>query len=157
VGDLLTALWTERAVVVTPETQPFLQQADLDHWQAELEQVDQLYQARAISLQEKLETKRTVNQELAPLQKAWAEWNRTQAAPAPRHTVDQWEQAKAKKDIPAMRRMARAELERVDISKASHPGQKGLQTDRVDPVWRRDSAASGSAQDSSQELNEDAA
>jgi DNA invertase Pin-like site-specific DNA recombinase len=157
VGDLLTALWTERAVAVVPEAQPFTQQADLDHWEAQLEEVAQRYRAREMSLSEKLSTLRDINQELAPIQKAWAEWNRSQAAPAPRHTVDQWEQAKAKGDIPAMRRMARAELERLDISKASRKGLKGLQADRVTPVWRQDSAASASGQHPGQGQTESAA
>jgi DNA invertase Pin-like site-specific DNA recombinase len=157
VGDLLTALWTDRAVAVVPDAQPFTQQADLDHWQAELEQVAVLYQARQMSLSEKLASERAIRAELEPLEKAWAEWNRSQAAPAPRHTVDQWEQAKAKKDIPAMRRMAKAELERLDIAKASRKGLKGLQEGRVTPVWRQESAASGSAQDSAQGQSEDAA
>jgi site-specific DNA recombinase len=157
VGDLLTALWTERSVAVVPEAQPFTQQADLEHWQAELAEVAVLYQAKGCSLTEKLKSEREIRAELEPLEKAWAEWNRSQAVPAPRHTVDQWEQAKAKKDIPAMRRMARAELERIDIAKASRKGLQGLEAGRVTPVWRQDSAASGSAQGSEEEQSESAA
>jgi site-specific DNA recombinase len=157
VGDLLTALWTERAEPVVPDAQPFTGQADLDHWTAELAQVDRLYTARAISLEEKLSTKRAIESQLAPLQKAWADWNRATAAPAPRHTVDQWLEAQAQGDTPAMRRMARAELERVDIAKASHPGRKGLEPARVDPVWRQESGVSASAQEDGRERSEDAA
>ena len=151
IGQLLTALWTERAVAVIPETQPFTQQADLDHWKSELEQVEKLYTARELSLTEKLASERAIQGQLAPLEKAWTDWVRATAAPAPRHTVDQWEKAKAKGDVAAMRRMARAELERVDIAKAARPGLKGLQADRVTPVWRPSSGASGNAQSLAQE------
>lgn len=157
VGDLLIALWTEHAQPVVPELQPFTGQADLDYWLAQLEKVDRLYTARQMSLDEKLSTKRDIEGQLAPLQAAWAEWNRATAAPAPRHTVDQWLEAQARKDIPALRRMATAELERIDIAKAAVPGQKGLQADRVTPVWRRDSAAAASAPETELERSEDAA
>lgn len=140
IRDLLLYLWSERAEAVVPDTQPFLQQAEKAHWEAELENVDRLYKAREMSLEEKLSTKRDIESQLVPVQQAWAEWVRATAAPAPVHTTDQWLKAEAKGDISAMRRMARAELRRVEVSKAQGH-HRGFEAGRVNPVWRPASAA----------------
>jgi DNA invertase Pin-like site-specific DNA recombinase len=128
VSAVMETLWTEQAVAVVKEPEPFAQQADLDYWLAAKAQNAADFRARKISLSEKNENHADIMAELAPIQEAWMAWNKSNVRPVSTTALDRWQAATS---VHVKRAMLHAELERIDIAKSFKRGPQGVDASRV--------------------------
>lgn len=132
VSELMVKLWSERAVAVMTEPEPFAQQAELDAWQADLAQNLADFKARKVTLSEKNENHAAIMAELAPIQDAWNVWNRANVSPVSTTALDRWN---ASTSVHTRRAMLHAELERIDIAKSLVRGPQQVDSSRVKPLF----------------------
>jgi DNA invertase Pin-like site-specific DNA recombinase len=141
VEQLVLTLWSERAVAVVSEPEPFSQQEDLDYWTEQLEENRRAFQARQINLNEKNQNHADIMVELAPIQEAWSVWNKANVKPVTTNAVERWNAAVLPGGAPEVhkrRQMLQVELERLDISKSLVRGPQQVDAGRVTPRWRDD-------------------
>lgn len=132
VSDLMVALWTERAVAVVAEPEPFVQQEDLDYWLATKAQNEAEFKARKIDLTAKNENHAAIMGELAPIQEAWSVWNKANVVPVSTTALERWN---ANTSVHRRRAMLQAELERIDIVKSLVRGPQQVDSSRVRPQF----------------------